>query len=147
MGSTWKTIRTKEELKNLEKIILSSVLETVATEGVKLLKDIAMEKMSLGGSSWYERSGQFEEAWGLIEKDLESVTLGYLEDMITPNLELYQHGNIYFGEFLGDDLAETILNGYEVFNTGIQIEARDIWGEFISQFNEKLPLWVNKALS
>lgn len=146
MGKYWNVIRTQEELKNVEKLVVQKALEVIATEGTKLLKNIATQKMMLDASTWYERSGQFEEAWGLIEKDLQSVTLGYLEDMITPNLEKYQHGNIYYGDFVGDDLAEAILNGYEVFNTSVFIEARDIWGEFISQFNEKLPIWIEKSL-
>lgn len=146
MGVFWNVIRTPADLLRVQKTVVQTALRIVSEQSVILLKNIAAQQMALGGSDWYNRSGEFEQAWGLIEENVNQVVIGYMEDKITPLLADYQHGNPYSGAFVGDDLAAAILNGYEVFDTGVGVPARDIWGEFIEQFNVMLPQWLASTL-
>lgn len=141
-----KLITTNQELLNVQKQITNKAISYVGKQASELLKNLALEYMSMGGSEWYERSNEFQNAWGTISQSIDEYVVGYLSDRITPNLELYQHGNLYSGPFVGDDLANAILNGYEVFNTGVFIDARDFWSDFINQVNEKIPMWVKESI-
>ena len=141
-----KLITTNQELLNIQKQIASKAILYVGSRASELLKNLALEYMSTGGSEWYERSNEFQNAWGTISQDVNEYIVGYLSDTITPVLERYQHGNIYSGSFVGDDLANAILNGYEVFNTGVFIDSRDFWSDFINQVNEKIPTWIKESI-
>lgn len=140
--------------------IQQSVLESIAQKATDLIKEYVLsevyqsyEPIGLGngftyiegGGGEFGRTQEFADAWGEIDKDINSIIIGYLDNMITAEPEAYIHSSPNY-PIDAEKLADLIFGGYEVFKTGYEIPARDAWDMFITDLNIQLPLWVQEAL-
>jgi hypothetical protein len=133
--------------------VLSKVADAVADRALDLLRDTVLSVVySRGGSDWYIRDGMdggLAGAWDKIEEYTHDTivnsirAVGFRPDKISWDAENYHHGSPKWAlEGDPDDLPTIIFDGYEVFNTGIEIDARDAWSEFNTELNANIGTWV-----
>lgn len=80
-------------------------------------------------SLWYERTMQFDRQWEVKEKAMTNtmaqVMIDHIPELLSRVPEKHQHSQ--WGANIGENLADAVFQGYEVFNTGYFVEARPAW--------------------
>lgn len=80
-------------------------------------------------STWYSRQHEFDKQWAVVSKGITGYATSVMIDFF-PDTQLIvpsEHKHSQWGLGIGESFAQTIFEGYEVFNTGVMIEARDAW--------------------
>lgn len=87
-------------------------------------------------SEWYDRTMEFEKQWKVHATGVKGKTtktiLEHVPEMLSSNYINYQHSQ--WGGYIGEVFANTIFEGYEVFNTGVFVPPRPAWEIWLSRY-------------
>lgn len=145
------SIKSTAEFNALIGAAVENALNEVIEKALKLLNNkIDSIVYGGGGSEWYSRTGSFGEQWeGKNLPGSATVKRAMIDQnpsLLPLNLANYQHGSPSWGDFR-DGLADAIFQGYEVFNSGHMIGARNAWDTFIGDLDAgKIERWFLAAM-
>lgn len=126
-------------------------LNEVVDKALELLeKTVESVIYGVGGSEWYQRTHEFADQWYTESMALGGAVRGaminYNPLLMSSSPQDYQHGSPNWGDYRMA-LSDTIFSGYEVFNSGVFVEARDAWSKFQSELTEgKIRKWFLAAM-
>lgn len=144
-------IKSTTDFNTLIGAAVQNALNEVVDKALKLLNNkINSVVYGSNGSSWYNRTGTFAKQWevkGLPNSaTVKAAMIDHLPYNLPLNTESYQHGSPSWGDFRYN-LADKIFEGYEVFNSGREISARDAWDVFMGEIDGgKIEKWFLMAM-
>jgi len=147
-------IKTTGEFQAVFGAIMQNAIEEVIEKAFDALKsEVESVVYDKGGSDWYERSNTFLDQWYTETTNAKGRVRGA---MIKNNTSLmandpsdFVHGSNVAPQWrdFRSKLTEAIFNGYQVFNSGYHVEARNAWSSFEEKVNEeKIGAWFKAAM-
>lgn len=106
------------------------VVQKILEENEKIIEEVIYSSPS--STNWYQRTGQFKEAWKADAKTVGNVAEGTFEydpSKLTTNYKDWQHGSKVDQEPMTTYLADIIYNGTagDIFGEGYWTKKRDAW--------------------